>query len=141
MAASLTLKDSAVVTPVSFSDTEAVFLVGTTTSLFHPYSRAIDFFPTYAMSNPEIFLFLHLPRVSLPSPALRPGFSSPLTLPFDLLHPPVTPFLCRLEKTPIRSDPSTHPSTSSTSNHSFNPLSYQEPPPPIPSVHLAPFTN
>lgn len=58
------------------------------------------------MSNPEIFLFLHLPRVSLPSPALRPGFSSPLTPPFDLSPPTRYPYPLSTRKTPIRSDPS-----------------------------------
>jgi len=68
------------------------------------------------------------------------GVLVPPTPPFDLLHPPVTPILCRLEKPP--SD-LTHPypSTSSTSNHSFNPPILPRNPPPIPSVYLAPFTN
>jgi len=72
------------------------------------------------MSNPEIFLFLHLPRVSLPSPALRPG---PPTPPFDLLHPPVTPILCRLEKPPsdLTHPHPQHPTTPSTPYLTKNP--------------------
>jgi hypothetical protein len=140
MAASLTLKDIAVVMPVSFSHTEAVFLVGTTTSLFHPCSRQSTFCRLCNV-KPEIFLFLHLPRVSTLSGS-QTGVLVPLT---PLSIPPSTRYPYPLSKNPHPVYPSTSSThilnpTSSTPhpqhpNHSFTPyLSAKNPP--IPSVLL-----
>lgn len=58
------------------------------------------------MSNPEILLFPHLPLVSLPSPALRPGGSRPPDTPFRSSPPTRYPYPLSTRKTPIRSNPS-----------------------------------
>jgi len=114
MAASLTVKDIAVVTPVSF---------------VHYY---LSLSPMLQSNRLFSDLCNVKPRdLSIPPPSprvftLSSSQTGPPDTPFRSSPPTRYPYPLSTRKTPIGSNPS----TSSTSNHSFNPPSYQEPPNP-----------